>query len=175
MTTEQSTRLDRATAEDLLFEEARRIDEGRLEAWLELFTDDAVYWVPAAVEDPAFEPSLVYDNRARMEERVYRLTKTPAHAQTPASWTVRTVSNVQVVHDDHGGDLDDAAVVRCNVVIHELRPGDPGQVGLGAPRTFAGSCEYRLREDADGRWLIQQKKVRLLTRELPVYNLTFII
>ncbi|HZL04738.1 MAG TPA: aromatic-ring-hydroxylating dioxygenase subunit beta [Coriobacteriia bacterium] len=172
MTTEQRTTLDRATAEDLLFEEARRIDEGRLEAWLELFTPDAIYWVPSAVEDPSFEPSLIYDTRARMEERVYRLTKTPAHAQNPASWTVRTVTNVQVLPDQ---GVDGSTVVRCNLVIHELRPGDPGQVGLGAPRSFAGACEYSLSEQPDGRWLIRQKKVHLLSRELPLYNLTFVI
>ena len=163
--------LDRAAAEDLLFEEARRIDEGDLDGWLELFTEDAIYWVPSAVEDPDFEPSLIYDTRPRMEERVYRLTRTPAHAQTPASWTVRTVTNVQVL----GEQADGSTAVRCNVVIHELRPGDPGQVGLGAPRTVAGACDYHLRRQADGSWLIGQKKVRLLSRELPLYNLTFLI
>ena len=165
-------RLERDTAEDLLFEEARRIDEGQLDAWLELFTPDAIYWVPNVAEDPSFEPSLIYDDRVRMEERVYRLTRTPAHALNPASWTVRTVTNVQVLPDM---GVDGTTVVRCNVVIHELRPGDPGQVGLGAPRTFAGAAEYALRCDDDGSWRIRQKKVRLLARELPLYNLTFIV
>lgn len=169
---EQQTRIDRDSAKSLLYEEARRIDEGELEAWLELFTDDAIYHVPVDVEDPAHEPSIIYDDRARMEERIFRLTKTPAHAQHPASRTVRIVSNVQVLDDD--GD-EGSALVRCNVVIHEMRPGDPGQVGLGSPRTFAGSCEYQLRADGDARWRIQRKTVRLLTRELPLYNITFLI
>lgn len=172
MTTERST-IEPNAAELLLFEEARRLDEGELDAWLELFTDDAIYFVPNAVEDPEHEPSLVYDDRPRMEERVFRLTRTPAHAQTPPSRTVRAISNVQVLPDDDRTEGE--ATVRCNVVIHEMRPGDPGQVGLGSPRTFAGSCVYELRRQDRGDWLIKQKKVRLLARELPLYNLTFII
>ena len=32
--------------EQFLYHEARLLDEQRLEEWLELFTDDATYWVP---------------------------------------------------------------------------------------------------------------------------------
>ena len=34
------------TVEQFLFHEARLLDTGQLEAWLELFTDDATYWLP---------------------------------------------------------------------------------------------------------------------------------
>lgn len=169
-TLEQAAALTRGDAERLLFTEARLLDEWRLSEWLELFTPDCRYWVPCLVEDPEHEPSLIYDDRGRMEERIYRLTETPAHAQSPPSRTQHNITNVEAL----AGDGPETAVVRCNVVIYEQRPGDPAQVGLGAPRSFAGRCEYRLRR-TEGRWRIALKKVDLLDRELPQYNLTFII
>ena len=37
----------RTEVEDFLFAEAELLDEWRLPEWLELFTDDAIYYVPA--------------------------------------------------------------------------------------------------------------------------------
>ncbi len=161
--------MNRGEAEALLFQEARLLDEWLLEDWLALFTDECRYWVPCLVEDPAREPSLIYEDRAGMEERVYRLAQTPAHAQSPRSRTQHNVTNVEVL--DHEADR---ATVRCNVVIYEQRPGDTAQVGLGAPRSFAGRCEYRMQRVRQ-EWRIASKKVDLLDRDLPQYNLTFLL
>lgn len=164
--------LTRDVAERLLYREARLLDENRLEEWLDLFTADATYWVPITGEDPDWEPSIVYDNRDRMEERVFRLLHTPAHAQNPPSRTQHDLTNVEVVPNEHGGD--DRAVVRCNLTLHELRIGDPSQVGLADQRLLAGRCTYLVRR-VDREWRIAHKRVDLLDRELPQYNLTFII
>lgn len=158
-----------AEVEQLLYEEAALLDDRRLEDWLQLFTDDARYWLPMGVEDPSREPSLVYDDRVRMEERVFRLMDTAAYAQMPPSRTQHDITNVRILAQD-----DSAVRIACNVVIHEVRIGDPSQVGLGVPRSIAGRCEYVLRPGGE-RWLIAEKIVRLLSRELPQYNLTFII
>lgn len=162
-------KLSPETAEQLLYEEAARLDDHDLDGWLTLFTSDARYWLPMGPEDPEREPSLIYDDRARMEERVFRLMDTAAYAQMPPSRTQHDITNVRVREAD-----GDGAVVTCNLVVHEVRIGDPSQVGLGVPRAFAGRCEYVLRREA-GSWLIQTKIVRLLNRELPQYNLTFIV
>jgi 3-phenylpropionate/cinnamic acid dioxygenase small subunit len=155
--------------EQLLFEEAARLDDRRLDEWLELFTDDAHYWLPMGAEDPQREPSLVFDDRERMEERVFRLMDTAAYAQMPPSRTQHDITNVRILSED-------AEVVRaaCHLVVHEVRIGDPSQVGLGVTRSIAGRCEYVLRRH-DGGLLIAEKIVRLLGRELPQYNLTFIL
>ena len=39
--------VSRADIEDFLFTEADLLDEWRLPEWLELFTDDAIYYVPS--------------------------------------------------------------------------------------------------------------------------------
>lgn len=167
--TPDTTVATREELQDLLFEEAHRLDTGALDDWLALFTDDAQYWVPMGIEDPGREPSLILDDRHRMEERVFRLMDTPAYAQMPTSRTQHDITNVRIDRLD-GDDV----VVTCNVTIHEVRIGDPSQVGLGRPRAFPGRCEYRIRRIGD-QLRIAAKTVRLLNRELPQYNLTFVI
>lgn len=157
-------------AERFLVAEARLLDERRFEEWEALFTDDAVYWVPMDPDrDPTDSVSIIYDDRRRLHERVYRLTKTPVLDQNPPSRTVRIVSNVEVETPEGSGE----PVVRCNQLIAEMRPGGPGQAGLNAPRWLAARCEYRLRR-VDGSWRIAFKKVVLLDADQAQYNLSFI-
>jgi 3-phenylpropionate/cinnamic acid dioxygenase small subunit len=155
------------TVQRLLYREARLLDERRLDEWLELFTDDAVYSLPIVVSDDPREPALIRDSRAGMEERVFRLTKTLAHAQNPPSRTQHDVTNVEV--GEHSGD---AVEVWCNQTVHEMRTGDPFHVGLVRPRVMAARCRYLFAPEAD--WRIREKTCHLIDREYPIYNLTFI-
>lgn len=157
-------------AERFLVAEAWLLDERRFEEWEALFTDDAVYWVPMdPARDPADSVSIIYDDRRRLHERVYRLTKTPVLDQNPPSRTVRIVANVEV----EPVDGSDEQRVRCNQLIAEMRPGGPGQAGLNNPRWLAARCEYRLRK-VDSGWRIAFKKVVLLDSDQAQYNLSFI-
>ena len=160
-------RLERQLAvSDLLFLEARLLDEGRFDEWLDLFTDDALYWLPIVGDGPR-EPSIIRDSKAGMEERVFRLTKTLAHAQNPPSRTQHDVTNVEV-RDAGGGALE----VRCNLTVHELRPGDVFSVGLAETRRFAARCRYLVVPGET--WRIREKRCELIDREYPLYNLTFL-
>jgi len=128
-----------------------------------------VYWLPIdAAQDPSGSISLIYDDRKRLGERVYRLLKTPVLDQNPPSRTIHFVSNVEVA-PAAGGE----AVVRCAQLIAEMRPGGPGQAGLNAPRLLAARGEYRLRR-VDGGWKIALKKLVLVNADEPHYNLSFI-
>jgi 2,3-dihydroxy-2,3-dihydro-p-cumate dehydrogenase len=75
----------RTDVEDFLFAEAELLDEWRLPEWLELFTDDAIYYVPATdlAVDASPDNNLFYvaDDRFRLSERVKRLMKRTAHAE----------------------------------------------------------------------------------------------
>ena len=89
--------LTRQDAEDLLYREARLLDERRLEAWLELFTADGMYWIPIEDEvDPELEPAMQYDDAEQRALRVYQILHLPHYAQLPPSRTVHVVSNVEV-------------------------------------------------------------------------------
>jgi benzoate/toluate 1,2-dioxygenase beta subunit len=122
--------------------EARLLDEGRFEDWLGLFAPQCVYWIPGrpGAADPRREVSVAFDDRRRLEDRIYRLRTGSAWSQTPASRTVRLVSNVEVFEN---------TMVRCNLMLNEFRGGET--------RLWAGWCGYRLRQG-----MIEVKQVNLV-------------
>ena len=79
---------ERQAAIEFVYREARLADEARYAEWHALWTDDAVYWVPATT-DPAADPerhlSHIYDNRARLDTRVKLLQTGHRYSQEPAS------------------------------------------------------------------------------------------
>lgn len=160
--------LTRSDAEDFLYREAALLDEGRLDDWLALFTDDGRYRLPIASSDDDLEPALVDDDRERLAERVFRLTSTQAHAQLPPSQTVHDVHNVRVEQS-----TADEVLVHCNLTVHEVRVGGPEQVGLGRLRVLPARAAYVLRLGPPLR--IRSKTVHLLERELPLQNIAFIV
>jgi benzoate/toluate 1,2-dioxygenase beta subunit len=155
--------LTRSEAEDFLYHEAELLDGNQLDRWLELFTDDAVYWVPARHDeaDPQRHVSLIYDDRGRIAERVWRLTVGPAHAQIPPSVTRRLITNVRIAET-----AADGLVVRSNFAIFEVRK--------GTQRAFAGEYEHRLVPHGSN-WRIRRRIARLVNCEAPIVNLTFLV
>ncbi|WP_205622979.1 aromatic-ring-hydroxylating dioxygenase subunit beta [Sciscionella marina] len=89
----------RAEVEDLLFHEAELLDRWDLDEWLDLYTEDASYVVPAN-DLPGGESGrdmvLIDDNRVRMVARVTRLKSRKAHREYPHSNTSHQVSNVRL-------------------------------------------------------------------------------
>jgi 3-phenylpropionate/cinnamic acid dioxygenase small subunit len=161
--------MTRDEAERFLYAEARLLDDRRLDDWLALFEDECLYWLPIGEGDTAREPSIVYDDRRRLEERVFRLNETRAYAQEPPSRTQHTVSNVEV---EPGAD--GLVLVHSHLVLFEVRVGDASQSGLGVPQTLAARCEHRLRRRGDS-WRIARKTVWLLTRDQPLGNISFLV
>ncbi len=155
--------LSRSDAEDVLYREARILDERRYRDWLEMLADDATYWIPCNGEgsDPNREISLVFDDLKRLRDRVERLESGLAHAQSPPSATRRLISNVHI--DDAS---DNAAAIWSGFILYELRH--------GRERVFAGRYEHRL-QLVEGQWKIRRKKVVLVNNDEVIDNLTFIV
>jgi p-cumate 2,3-dioxygenase subunit beta len=155
--------LSRADAEDLLYREARLLDDHRYDEWAQMLTADVTYWIPCNGEgsDPKREISMVYDNFAKLEDRIARLASGIAHAQSPPSRTKRLVSNVQLEESAEGG-----ATVCSGFIMYELR--------RGKERMFAGRYEHQMRFE-NGRWKIAAKKVVLINNDEVIDNLTFIV
>src|SRR5438270_7512140 len=82
----------------LLEREARLLDQLRYEDWLALYTAHCIYWVPSTPNggDPRTEIAVMFDDRRRLEDRIYRLRTGYAWSQAPSSRTSRIVSNVEV-------------------------------------------------------------------------------
>jgi 3-phenylpropionate/cinnamic acid dioxygenase small subunit len=154
---------DRASVERFVFHEARLMDEHRYDEWLELWTQDARYWVPAGAADgdPSKDVSLIYDDYVRLQGRISRLKSGVAYAQSPRSRLCRVISNFE---------FDEAptseVVVRSNFLLAEQR--------LGKQDVFAGSSIHRLRLSEEG-FKIASKKVILINGDAFIDNLTFLL
>jgi len=148
----------------LLEREARLLDQLRYEEWLALFAPECIYWVPATPNagDPRREVAVMFDDRRRLEDRVYRLRTGFAWSQAPASRTVRLITNVEVF----AAAGDDVRMVRCNFLIHEFW-GDE-------TRFLSGWSAYRFVE-AEGCWRIVAKQVNLLECDQSIRNPSIIL
>jgi benzoate/toluate 1,2-dioxygenase beta subunit len=148
----------------LLEREARLLDQLRYEDWVALFAPECIYWVPSTPNagDPRREVAVMFDDRRRLEDRIYRLRTGYAWSQAPASRTVRLISNVEVFAT---GD-EAARMLRANFLITEFW-GDE-------TRILSGWSGYRVVKQAD-LWEIQAKQVNLLECDQCIRNPSIIL
>jgi benzoate/toluate 1,2-dioxygenase subunit beta len=158
------TEEERRSVEDFLYEEARLADEHRYEEWLSLWTDDALYWVPAAGgrdTDPTRQASYIYDNRVRLQTRIGMLLSGEKFSQLPPSGLARVVSNIVVGGKDESGDV---AVTAKFVLVESRRE----------MLLWGGEVFYRLRP-TDGSFGLVEKKVVLVNCAAPMRKISFIL
>ena len=151
----------KAEIESFLFHEARLIDAYRFEEWLELFADDARYWMPVVETlegetdaDPVQgEWAVMEEGKAFLAKRLERIKSGMAYAELPRSRTRRVIGNVLV--EGEGDEL----TVHSNFILFQGRRDKDGDF-------FVGRREDRLRRAGNG-WLIAERKVFLDHRVLP--------
>ena len=75
----------------LVEREARLLDQLDFDHWLAMYVPECIYWVPGTPNagDPRREIAISFDDRRRMEDRIYRLRTGYAWSQAPKSRTVR--------------------------------------------------------------------------------------
>jgi benzoate/toluate 1,2-dioxygenase subunit beta len=150
------------TPEEFLYHEAALLDGRQFDDWLELYTDDAVYWIPQGEEaDPVRKVSIAYDDRRRMHERVLRLSGGFAFSQDPPSRTCHVVGNPRVLSDSNG-ELE----LTSNLLVAEVRH--------DAENIYAARVEHLLVPNGD-TFLIRRKVIWLLNSNVPLGNLSFLI
>ena len=138
--------------EQLLYRQADLLDRGQWADFIELFTADGVYWMPAAPEQTTGEgvPSIFYEDRDLMRVRMKRVTHPHAWSQAPDWGTNHVVSNVMIESEDgRKGEV----VVRSRFHMMEFR--------RDALRHFAGSYIHHLRRIGDG-WRIRLQRVDMV-------------
>src|SRR5919197_2465024 len=147
----------------LIEREARLLDELRFDEWLAMYAPECIYWVPGTPGggDPRREIAISFDDRRRMEDRIYRLRSGYAWSQAPKSRTVRMVSNVEVFA---GGA--DGRMVRSNFLISEFRP--------DGVRFLSGWCGHRFVERG-GKWEIEVRQVNLIDCDQNLRNPSIVI
>jgi 3-phenylpropionate/cinnamic acid dioxygenase small subunit len=153
--------------EQFLYREARLADEHAYDEWEALWTDDALYWVPANADniDPLTQMSVIHDNRNRIRTRIKQFNTGRRLSQTPSSRLRRIVSNVEVLGTRDGPDGGDITV-EANFICAESRE--------RTNETWAGRYTYRLRV-VDGELRMAYKKVALIDNARPIATLSFLI
>jgi len=148
----------------LLEREARLLDQLRYDDWLAMYTPECIYWVPStpAAGDPRREISVMFDDRRRLEDRIYRMRTGFAWSQAPASRTVRLITNVEVF----GTARDDVRMLRSNFLISEFW-GDE-------TRVLTGWAGHRVVQQG-GAWKIQAKQINLIECDQCIRNPSIIL
>ncbi len=148
----------------LLEREARLLDQLRYDDWLAMYTPECIYWVPStpAAGDPRREISVMFDDRRRLEDRIYRMRTGFAWSQAPASRTVRLITNVEVF----GTARDDVRMLRSNFMISEFW-GDE-------TRVLTGWAGHRVVQQGSA-WKIQAKQINLIECDQCIRNPSIIL
>jgi 3-phenylpropionate/cinnamic acid dioxygenase small subunit len=152
-----------AAVSELLFREARLLDEQNWSAWLDLYTDDAVFWAPATkmaggyTTDPELELNFIYiAGRAGLEARILRVETNSSMASTPPPRTCHLVTCVMI---DAATDKEVSAFANWQVVSFSEQRGQ---------QLRSGSYEYRLRPTG-ASFRIARKKILLLDHVIDGY------
>jgi len=144
--------------------EARLLDQLRFDEWLAMYVPECIYWMPGTPEggDPRREIAISFDDRRRLEDRIFRLRTGYAWSQAPKSRTVRMISNVEVFATNESA----ARMVRSNFLISEFR--------LDGTRLLSGWCGHRFVHD-DNVWRIRVRQVNLIDCDQNLRNPSIII
>jgi benzoate/toluate 1,2-dioxygenase beta subunit len=139
--------------EQFLYHEARLLDTGQLEAWLELFTEDATYWIPLEKDqrDPLETSSIIHDDRTLLGLRVKQARHPRAHARQPLARTVHQVGNVMVSEEGKN-----EIKVNSTLQLVEFR--------VEKQRVWGALVEHRLRR-VNESFKIAHKRVDLVNSE----------
>jgi 3-phenylpropionate/cinnamic acid dioxygenase small subunit len=142
--------------EQLLFLQAEILDGKHWQAFIDLFTEDGVYWMPVTPEQTEWEssPSIFAEDKLMMEIRKGRVSHPNAWSQAPMWETNHVVSHVAIEA------LNGATIqVRSRFHMMELRRDDI--------RHFGGSYRHTLVRDATGALKIKLQRVDLFNGQAP--------
>lgn len=145
-----------------IYAEARMLDERRFDEWLDLFTDDAHYWMPAEWQqtDPLLQPSLMYEDKFFLTVRVERLSGARTFSQKPSSRSSHVLQCPQV---DEIGE-----VIRTWTPFHYAETRGDDSFALD------GWARHEL-VVRDGSLKIKLKRVELLTFDAPLPSIQLFV
>jgi 3-phenylpropionate/cinnamic acid dioxygenase small subunit len=149
--------------ERFLYREALLMDEHRFDEWLALWVEGGSYWVPCNADDidPTRQVSIIYDDYARLRQRVDRLKSGSVQALDPAPRMRRLISNIEA--DAPAGD---EVTVGSNFILCIARGVEQ--------QLWSGRSIHRLRRAGEGL-RIAHKKVLLINNDQEMPLLQFLI
>ena len=107
--------------EQFLYKQADILDQRNWDAWLNLFTKDGKYWMPAKPDQETGEgvPNIFYEDRYLMDMRIRRVEHPYAHSQKAGHRTSHVVSNV-IIESENGKNGDLVCTSRFHMVEYRL-------------------------------------------------------
>jgi 3-phenylpropionate/cinnamic acid dioxygenase small subunit len=142
--------------EQLLYLQAELLDRKLWQAWMDLFDERGVYWMPVTPEQTEWEgsPSIFAEDKLMMEIRKGRVSHPNAWSQAPMWETNHIVGNVAIESADGS-----AVQVRSRFHMMELR--------RDSVRHFGGTYRHTLVRDAGGALRIVLQRVDLFNGQAP--------
>jgi len=146
---------------DFIYAEARMLDEQRFEDWLQLFTEDARYWMPLAPgqEDPLLHTSLLYEDKLLLRVRVERLAGARTYSQQPRSRSHHLLQQPSIERVDR-----DAGTCTLRTAFHYV------ETRLDTQTLFAGWATHDLVTE-DSALRIKLKRVDLVNCDAAFGNI----
>lgn len=145
-----------------IYREARLLDRGEWADWVAMYRPDAVYWVPAWLDeyettsDPQTQVSLIYhDNRRGLEERISRIESRKSITALPLPRTVHQIGNVEVIEANAREIVCESAF---SVHVYDPR--------VAREHVRHGRYRHTLSRD-DGGWKIARKIITLVNDRVP--------
>ncbi|MBF6615712.1 MAG: aromatic-ring-hydroxylating dioxygenase subunit beta [Candidimonas sp.] len=141
---------------DFVYDEARLLDEQHYEKWLNLFTDDAYYWMPLShgQTDPLLEGSLMYEDKLLLRVRIERLTGQRTYSQQPKSRSHHLLQR-PTIEVNHAWHQPSQGQYTIRAAFHYI------ETRLDQQTLYAGWSTFQLIDD-NGQLRIKQKRVDLV-------------
>jgi 3-phenylpropionate/cinnamic acid dioxygenase small subunit len=141
--------------EQFLFYQSELLDTKNWQAYIDLFADDGVYWMPARPEQTEWldSPSIFAEDKELMTVRMGRIIHPNAWSQAPLWETSHLVGNVVIE-----AAAETRVHVRSRFQVLELR--------RDTLRSFAGAYRHTLCRHA-GEFRIELQRVDLMNAQAP--------
>ena len=164
--------------EEFLYREAELLDERRYEEWLDLFTEDAHYFMPMRRNVPRDELEREFtragtdvnwfdEGKDTLTRRVKQILTGLHWAEEPPSRICHMVSNVQLTHAGSAEPVEMEVGVKSRFLIYRNR--------VETETDFLVGKREDLLRRVDGEWRIARRKIILDQSVLLAKNLTFFI
>jgi 3-phenylpropionate/cinnamic acid dioxygenase small subunit len=148
---------------DFIYGEASLIDEQKFTQWLDLFTEDGLYWMPLEFgqTEEHLTTSLMYEDKLLLTVRVERLHGARTFSQKPRSRCHHLLQRPEIRNIE-----DDIITTRTAFHYTETR--------LDEQFFLVGWAEHTLRDTQDGLRIVR-KRVNLINPEAAHRNIQLFV
>ena len=146
--------------ESFLYLESSYLDKPDLDKWVDLFTEDGTYWMPASEtqNDPLNHVSHIYDDRVMMEIRRRNFVHPRSSSKNHLTRCSHIIGNIQINSCENTDEINVTSNMHVIVWYREEQ------------QIYAARCKHILLKQ-EGEFKIRLKRVDLINPEAPQKSL----